>query len=106
MKHTIYKPTGEKQESNEKLSLGEMQKIVGGYVEQVYVLHNGKRCTMFVNEEGAIAVKGRDPLPMNRAATEIYHTYVLSQGKLRQHQIVDLPRIYGVAIVYDGEYRD
>jgi len=61
----------------EMISLGEMQKLVGGYIEQVKVLDrtepNGERVYsyMYVNDEGLL-----DGLPRNEKATEIYQRNV------------------------------
>lgn len=53
--------------SEAKLTLDELQEIVGGYIEIVYVRARGRRREMIVNDEGHI--KG---LPINRAASVIY----------------------------------
>lgn len=57
-------------------TLEQMQCMVGGYIELVHVLHNGKRTTMVVHDEGACI-----PLSINRAATEIYHEFPRTVGR-------------------------
>lgn len=51
----------------EKLTLDELQEIVGGHIEIVYVRHLGHRREMIVNDEGHLV-----GLPLNRAASAIY----------------------------------
>jgi len=49
-----------------KLTLEEMQKLVGGYIERVKVRYYGKVKDMWVNEEGLI-----HGLPVNAGASKI-----------------------------------
>lgn len=50
-----------------KITLEHQQKIVGGYIEHVPVVYNGKKKTMVVNEKGKL-----DNLPVNAEASKIY----------------------------------
>lgn len=78
-------------ERTTSLSRREMQAMVGrGTVEVVDVLFNGKRCQMIVDEDGI----GKS-LPINDAATEIYHAYALQRGAM------PFP-IVGTAVVFEG----
>ena len=65
--NTIYKADGSKSpstpENGQFYELKELQKIVGGYIEFVYLTDNS---VMVLNEEGKI-----DNLPLNVRATEI-----------------------------------
>jgi hypothetical protein len=64
----IYKTTGGEEtvtpQNGKHFSLKELKKIVGGYIENVY-LNNGD--IMIVNEEGKL-----DGLPLNIKATAIF----------------------------------
>lgn len=51
------------------------QAIVGGYIEAIRLRHND---FMFVNEEGKLAIRGRDPLPPNKIATVIAQVDVIA----------------------------
>ena len=65
-KGTIYKSNGEVQErtfSKENISLREMQEVVGGYIEFLYLKNN---LVMIVNEEGKII-----GLPFNANASQL-----------------------------------
>lgn len=66
---TDYKPAGK------RITLEEMQKIVGGYIEIVSLRSEKKR--MVVNEEGAII-----PLKPNFLATVIYRKETGSQSAI------------------------
>ena len=54
--------------------LSELHDIVGGYIEAVphWSHHNGEPCVAFCNEEGKLAVHGREPLPINDRATMMW----------------------------------
>lgn len=70
MKAKIYKADGTiidniVPENGTDFQLGELQKIVGGYIEIVSLLDNE---IMVINEEGKLA-----DLPINENATEIYN---------------------------------
>lgn len=47
-----------------------LRKVIGGWLEFVWVEYEGKRTCMIVHEEGALI-----PLPINAAASLIYHIY-------------------------------
>lgn len=81
-------------------TLEEMQAWVGGDIEYVWVLFNGQRTPMVVNEVGA-GPFGLKQLPVNERATEIYHAWTLSQGKPRPDALV-----YGHVLVLEGFERD
>lgn len=70
MKAKIYKADGTiidniVPENGTDFQLGELQKIVGGYIEIVSLLDNE---IMVINEEGKLS-----DLPINENATEIYN---------------------------------
>lgn len=72
MKAKIYKADGTiidniVPENGTDFQLGELQKIVGGYIEIVGLLDNE---IMVINEEGKLA-----DLPINENATEIYNEF-------------------------------
>ena len=62
----------------------------------------GKRTCMIVNETGAIQ---QPPLPINEAATAIYHTYPATRDGLTPEQAwFKYPLIHGnVALLYEVE---
>ena len=65
-KGTIYKSNGEVQErtfSKENISLKDMQEVVGGFIEFLYLKNN---LVMVVNEDGKIV-----GLPYNARATKL-----------------------------------
>jgi hypothetical protein len=64
-------------------------------IEHVAVLFNGKRADMFVDECGAIGLRNREPLPINEAATKIYH----AASRRRGADMTDAAKIHGVAVV-------
>jgi hypothetical protein len=72
-----------------------IEPLIGGGLEHVAVLFQGKRADMFVHEYGAGAF-GMKPLPVNAAATAIYHAASKAVG----HDVTRAPRIYGVAVVF------
>lgn len=97
MKYKILLSDGTTIESTHRdPNLEQMQCIVGGYIELVSVLHNGKRTTMVVNEEGAC-----NGMPINRAATEIYHEFAQFVGR----DWKGAPYIHGDAILFEREMR-
>lgn len=72
--------------------------IVGGGIEFVWVEYLGKRTCMIVNETGAL-----DRLPVNEAATSIYHTYPAKRdGVTLQQARGQFPLIYGDVALLDG----
>ena len=56
-------------------NLATMQEFVGGDIEHVTVLYNGKRTSMFVNDMGAM-----NGLPVNEAATKVYWAASAARG--------------------------
>lgn len=77
MKSYWIKPNGEVElhETPNEPEWKDMQEFVGGYLEHVTVLFQGKRCSMFVHEMGAIL-----PLEENLLATEIYYNASRARG--------------------------
>lgn len=104
MKYAILKADGSTVEgecaSRNGLGLEASQKIVGGFIEIVSVLHNAKPCTMVVNEEGALCKwgTGQLPLPINARASDIYKAWSRTQGRVW----VGAPYIHGDVILYEG----
>lgn len=70
-------------EAHKHPTLEELQEIVGGYIEIVYVMYGGKRIQMIVNEDGHAM-----SLPLNREATHIYHATAALRGYRTEHPIV------------------
>jgi hypothetical protein len=66
-------------------------------LEHVSVLYNGKRADMFVDEFSSIVrpKDGRYPLPVNEAATDIYH----AASRMRGENLTNAPKIHGPAVV-------
>jgi len=93
----IIHPDGreETREGNAPLSNENERTIVGGFVECVWVLHQGKRTLMIVNETGAVQ---DPPLPVNNKATEIYH----NASRARGQDWEGAPYIHGTVILYEG----
>lgn len=71
------KPDGtmEVHETPGEPSWDDMKEFVGGFLEHVSVLFQGRRCSMFVHEEGALI-----PLDVNSVATEIYYAASRARG--------------------------
>ena len=89
----------EAREGTSKLPYDEERRIVGDPgPEVVWVLHQGRRTCMIVNECGAIEFANRPPLPVNEKATQIYHAARRSFGE----PCDGLAQIHGTAIVYEG----
>lgn len=63
----------------------------GNFPEHVFVLYDGRRADMFVDDCGHL--KG---LNINLPATEIYH----AAGKARGSAMVDAPAIVGPAVLF------
>lgn len=61
---TLLKSDGQREEGVDISTLKEMQELVGGYIELVY-LPEGK--CLIINEEGLLL-----GLPLNQQATELY----------------------------------
>ena len=70
--------------------------VQGGSLEHVSVLFEGRRADMFVDEYGAIRKGSRPPLPINDAATAIYH----AASKARGQSAVGAPMIHGPAVLF------
>lgn len=107
-KYTVYHPDGKTEDHSLMLQhdpgYDALKKIMarhlgeGNWLEHVTVLHDGKPKDMFVDEEGLL--KG---LPVNIAATEIYHTYSKQQnpsGYAAAAMSGQLSPIVGVAILF------
>lgn len=78
-------------------SLEALNKFVGGYIEVVRVLYKKKPTTMIVNEQGATNWQPGYPLPVNKAATEIYHAFTISRGLPAPEA-----KIHGAAVILEG----
>lgn len=70
--------------------------------EHVHVLFNGARRSMFVDEFGS-GVYGRDPLPVNDAATEIYWAASRARG-LDPAKEPNPSRIHGLAVLFPDHH--
>ncbi len=66
----------------------------GSHLEHVAVLHQGKRCSMFVDEDGVA-----NGLPINQRATSVYWAASTARGD--PPDPVTAPRIHGLAILFD-----
>jgi hypothetical protein len=78
-----------------------LQSFVEGGIEYVWVLYNGRRTCMVVNDCGAIAADGRNgALPVNLAASTIY---AAASGRLNESSI---PHIHGNAVVLENIHVD
>ena len=79
---------------------GRLQEIVGGDIEHIHVLYKEKPTYMIVNETGAVQ---NPPLPINKAASHIYHTWAAQQeGKTIEQAFNEMPPIHGdVALLFD-----
>lgn len=60
-----------------------IQHFVGGDAERVWVLFNGTRCAMFVNENGH-----QLKLQINPRATDIYHEAAKKRGLANPYPIL------------------
>jgi hypothetical protein len=71
MKYLVIQPDGtyeQKETKKKELSLEQLQKLVGGYIELVHVKYKGRRYEAYVNEEGKLK-----NMPFNPKATALYH---------------------------------
>lgn len=68
----------------------------GAPLEHVYVLYEGRRADMFVDEMGHVR---NVPLPRNEEATAIYRANALKRGMASDPE--DLPWIAGPAILFE-----
>lgn len=76
---------------DDRAFLDKLQQLVGGYIEIVWVLYNGKRTAMIVNEDGLSL-----GLPPNIRGTEIYR----ETAKLSGHDSRDV--VVGDVVVLEG----
>lgn len=89
----------ERIEERGELSLNELRDYIGGYVEHVSVLFRGRRCSMFVDEEGLL--KG---LKLNPTATMIYWEATMRRDERSvQWMMQNATPIVGRAVLYEGE---
>jgi hypothetical protein len=72
---------------------GMINELVGGTLEHVAVLHDGRRADMFVEQGSA------GKFPFNPSATEIYRNYTMTRSPGTNPN--SLPKIYGVAVLFD-----
>jgi len=70
----------------------------GEPLDHVSVLHNDRRCDMFVSELGHVELTSRAPLPINDAATAIYRHNWLTQHPETDPE--DLPEIAGTSVLF------
>lgn len=102
----VIRPDGEEEtwEANTPPERGKLSELVGGDIEYVAVLYKEERTYMVVNDMGAIM---SPPLPVNQAATRIYH----ANNRARIWRGEDLsgfgppgswPKIHGTAVVLEG----
>jgi hypothetical protein len=95
----IYHPDGKVEDKSQdwdgnfRSIRGMINETVGGTLEHVAVLHNGRRADMFVEGDGA------GVLPPNPNATAIYRNNTLKRSPSTKPS--SLPQIYGVAILFD-----
>ncbi|MFP3554209.1 hypothetical protein SB861_26410 [Paraburkholderia sp. SIMBA_049] len=75
-----------------------LRKFVEGDLEYVWVLYDGLRTCMVVNETGAIRMADRDPLPVNVAASKIY---AAANGRLGVAPDSFIPHIRGNAVLLE-----
>jgi hypothetical protein len=62
--------------SNDKEPTGkELREMVGGWLEMVNVIYEGRQCQAIINEEGKL-----NNLPVNYEATSMYHSYLHENG--------------------------
>lgn len=81
----------------QKAMRSRLMEIIGGYVEHVRVIFDGKIMALIVNEEGALM---EPPLPVNETATKIYHTNVaIMSGRTFNEMRRNGPLIYGDAVL-------
>lgn len=104
---TVLYPNGTENaiRKSEEPSYDELRSYLnGGYVEVVWVLHNGKRAQLIVDEEGSLK-----NLPFNPKATAIYRATAEHMAKQYREQnlpITFVPNeaiILGVAILLEGD---
>lgn len=79
-----------------------LQKFVEGGIEYVWVLYQGRRTCMVVNELGAVPTDERNPLPVNLAASAIY----AAASRKPDQPPTGLPRIHGNAVVLENIHVD
>ena len=102
MKAHLIQPDGTEEvwEYTSEPTLAHMQEFVGGGIELVSVLYQGKRCHMIVHEEGSLI-----PLEVNAAATLIYHEAVVKPDCLMRGNAYNpqhYAQIYGPAMLFEG----
>jgi hypothetical protein len=85
---TAFYPDGREEPYQGETTTEALQAFVGGWMELVHVLYEGKRAQMILNEEGLL--KG---FPLNRSASEIYHTAVINGGT-RPNYNLDEPEVW------------
>lgn len=69
------------------------------YLEHVRVWHQGSYVSMFVDDSGTLK-----KLPVNEAATKIYHANMVSDATRRGYEepnTSDWPKIHGPAVLFD-----
>ena len=80
-----------------------LKRHIGGFIEHVTVLYNGRRCSMWVHEEGRMQFDWR-----NEWATQIYFTNMRLQGKDPESPEVRLEGAHALAdslgIPHDAVY--
>lgn len=81
-----------------------LKAIVGGDIEPVHVLYEGKPVYMIVHGEGAVL---NPPLPVNKEASHIYHAWSAEQEGLTLDQAFnEFPKVHGdAALLFDCKLR-
>lgn len=69
-----------------------------GFAEMVWVLHNGQRTLMLVDEFGAQPVMEGYPLPVNEKATELYR----AASRARGQDWTGPPYIHGDVVIFEN----
>lgn len=109
--HTIY-PDGRVADSEWKddvdLSIHALKQAVGGNIEFVTVIFNGKPATMIVNEIGAStdpAVNPSGQLPANARATAIYWTATIRGITGQPFNPLEMPMVHGTVVLVEKDKR-
>lgn len=86
-----------------------LRNFVGGNIEYVAVLFNGKPATMIVNETGAVRdseINPTGPMQPNARATAIYWTATIIKRTGVPFDPLRGPMIHGTAVLIEIDKRD
>lgn len=87
-------------DGNQPDFVANLKEIVGGNIEFVWVLHDGKHCCMVVNDVGALEP---DKYPMNVQASTIYFANFMKTENAPMHYAFrNLAYIHGDVVLLDG----